>query len=383
MTWWRSTGSAQRMAWIVGALLISGVVAIICASFPSSTWDFRNNLWGPAHLLLTGRSPYRIDQLFDGSNSVWMPTTIGAFLPLGLLTLSQASLLWGFVTLASLLLCLVAAAQMERPYPVWLAAALIAGFLFPPTVTHFQWGQFSWFAALLALVTARLLERKASLGLVALTMVAGAAKPQLYILAGVGVLAWLWHAWGWRAVARLAAWGVAWVVIFAAPLFLLFPGWIDGLLWAFGRNPTWLHPSSFVMLRLWFGTPGLFLWAALMLAALAVTVWLWRRFSPFTAMIWTLALTPLTTPYMWSYDFVLLLPAMIYTLFRVRHLLSRILWIVGYAAIWGAFAQLRLASSNSDHIFWWVPAACLALVGICWAVDGVVGRSAATPPLKP
>jgi hypothetical protein len=60
----------------------------------STGWDFRNNLWAPAYLLIHGKSPYRISVLFDNSNAVWFPQIIGLFFPLGLLSEHQASNLW-------------------------------------------------------------------------------------------------------------------------------------------------------------------------------------------------------------------------------------------------------------------------------------------------
>lgn len=93
------TLSGMRLV-LVGLVALSVLSAavwfIITQSF--TNWDFRNNLWGPTHLLLTGRSPYIISQLFTGSNSVWLPTSIGAYLPLGLLPEAQATNLWALIT---------------------------------------------------------------------------------------------------------------------------------------------------------------------------------------------------------------------------------------------------------------------------------------------
>ncbi|PMB48258.1 hypothetical protein CEN41_01615 [Fischerella thermalis CCMEE 5330] len=382
MRWWRERTLGEQVYLVAGLLLFSLIVALFVAGVPSSTWDFRNNLWGPTHLLLNGLSPYRIDQLFEGSNSVWLPTALGAFLPLGSLPLSQASMLWSIASLAALVMCVVAAARMEKPYPLWLMVALLASFLFPPTVSHFQWGQFTLIALLLSLCAADMLERGWKLWAVALALVLSATKPQVVLLLGVGVAVWVLRVHGFLGVVRLALWGIAWAALLIAPLFLLFPAWIDGLIWAFERNPGWLHPSSLVLLRQWLGDTGVIVWGALLAAALIVTVMLWLRIRPTLAVIWTMALTLLVTPYVWSYDFVLLLPLMVFTLFQVQRLLTRLLWVAAYSLMWWQFFDLRLNSTNSDEIFWWVPWAVFVMVGACWLLDALMrwGRSARPQP---
>lgn len=369
MIWWNERTHLERIALTVTLLLLIAGVIVACAVLPSSAWDFRNNLWGPTHLLLTGRSPYRIDQLFDGSNSVWMPTLLGAFLPLGWLTQSQAAMLWNVVTLITYLVIGLAATRAPKPYPVWLAVAFIAMLIFPPFVTTMQWGQFSVMAGLLALLAAELVERRAPLWALALCLVLGASKPQLMPWVGLGVALAVYQQFQWRGVVRLAIYALLWTGGLLLPLGILFPGWLDGLRWALGRNPEWLHPSSLIVLRSVLGSVGVAVWAGLVLAALGITVWLWRHYRPAIAVLWTLALTVLVTPYVWSYDFVLLIPLLIYTLFNVSWVGARLVWVVGYAALWLGFVQVRLTTSNSDELFWWVPLACVTVVGLCWGIS--------------
>ncbi len=384
MRWWRERTLGEQVYLTVGLFLFSFVVAVVVATVPSSTWDFRNNLWGPTHLLLSGRSPYRIDQLFEGSNSVWLPTAIGAFLPLGSLPLSQASMLWSMASLAALVMCVAAASRMEKPYPLWLACALLASFLLPSTVSHFQWGQFTLLALLLSMCVAEMLERGWKLWAVALALVLSATKPQVVLLLGVGVAVWVLRTHGLLGIVRLVMWGIGWAALLVAPLFVLFPAWIEGMLWAFERNPGWLHPSSLVILRQWIGDAGVIVWGVMLAAAVVITAMLWLRIRPTLAVIWTMALTLLVTPYMWSYDFVLLLPMMTFTLFQVQRLLARLLWVVVYGLIWWQFFSLRLNSSNSDEIYWWVPWASFGMVGGCWLVDALMSRGrSARPQLEP
>lgn len=381
--WWHGRTRAQRSLFLLALLIGVAVVVWLCVVIPSAAWDFRNNLWSPAHLLLTGRSPYRVDQLFDGSNTVWMPTAIGSFLPLGWLTLSQASVLWGIASLVAILGVGVWSARMAKPYPLWLAVALVAMFIFPPTITHFQWGQYGMVAMLCGLVAAQLLERQAPLWAVALCLVLGAAKPQLLPLTGLGVAVVVLRQRHAVGLARLVGYGLLWTGLFMLPLFILFPDWIDGLRWALARNPSWLQPSSLTALQANLGNGGVVVWVGLVIGALVGTVWLWMRTQPTVAAIWTLALTVLVTPYVWSYDFVLLIPLLIFTLFQVTSVVARLAWVAGYGMIWVAFVSLRLTSSNSDEIFWWVPAACLLLVLACWGISRRLPTTPQPATLKP
>ena len=72
---------------LLGFCLLIGILPINLFD----SWDFRNNLWGPAHLLTTGRSPYFIKQLprrkTDVKDAQWIATVLqkelikGSFIP--------------------------------------------------------------------------------------------------------------------------------------------------------------------------------------------------------------------------------------------------------------------------------------------------------------
>src|SRR4030042_3422226 len=52
--------------------------------------DFANNLWGPAHYLVHGWSPYRAQEMLHSNPPVWFPPAIGLFFPVGWLDLRLA-----------------------------------------------------------------------------------------------------------------------------------------------------------------------------------------------------------------------------------------------------------------------------------------------------
>ncbi len=108
--------STQPVMLAAFAILLVGVAAYLFLSRANlGAWDFRNNLWAPAHLLVGGRSPYLIESLFPGSNAVWMPTVIGAFFPLGWLTESQATALWVVISAGAYLSLIILSSGKARP----------------------------------------------------------------------------------------------------------------------------------------------------------------------------------------------------------------------------------------------------------------------------
>ncbi|MFN2242132.1 MAG: hypothetical protein ACK2U2_07590, partial [Anaerolineae bacterium] len=79
----------RRIALVIGLAL--AVVFLI--RFRYAAWDFRNNLWGPARLLLQGDMPYNPQALKGLASewgvpfhlSIWFPTILGIGFPLALL----------------------------------------------------------------------------------------------------------------------------------------------------------------------------------------------------------------------------------------------------------------------------------------------------------
>jgi hypothetical protein len=360
--------SGQRNLLIL--ILLVGIVAIVlgCLNLATHNWDFRNNLWGPTHLFVTGRSPYRIDQLFDGSNSVWMPFAITVFSPLGILPVQQATTLWAIMSLLAYLGVVVWSIQKTRPNPLLLAVMLVGMFISPAFVAHVTFGQFSVWAMLIALVLAELVTRKAPAWIVGLLMVIMVTKPQLAFLTGLTTLIVAYRVGQWRLVLQYWGSAVIWAFVLIIPLFIAFPSWIEGLQWAFDRNAPWAHPSLLNLLRSLLDEPINFtVWGVLFVIVVVINVLIAWRMPARDSMRWSLALTVFITPYVWSYDFILLMPILIFTLFNTKTRLTQILWVLGYGAILIYFIYQRVATSNSDDIYWWIPATTLVLVtGITW-----------------
>jgi hypothetical protein len=316
-------------------------------------WDFRNNLWGPAHLLVTGRSPYRIIQLFSGSNSVWMPQIIGLLFPIGLLSLSIASKIWLMATVGAfgaIVYTFIRRAQV-RP---WLAALLLLLlFSFSPVVHHMDLGQFSVFIVLLFLLAAAKPQAYLRSGLLcALAM----TKPQLCILAVPGLFIFAYRTGRFGGVLRLGASNAAWIALLLAPLYLQYPNWIPGMVAALQSNAEWAQPSSLHHLSLALG-PGMgrAAWLAWFLLIFCINAALWVRLAPEKAMAWSMAITCLVSPYIWSWDFVFLLPCFLMLLVQARRFFGKAFLVTGF--LLGSFLiwKVRWGVQISDEVFVWVP----------------------------
>jgi hypothetical protein len=84
----------------------------------------------------------------------------------------------------------------------------------------------------------------------------------------------------------------------------------------------------------------------------AFRLWLTRDVEE--AIVWSLALTPLVTPYVWSWDFVMVLPLFAVTAMRSRNKLQLAILVFGYLVCW--LIAWRILESNPNNVrYWWIP----------------------------
>jgi hypothetical protein len=236
--------------------------------------------------------------------------------------------------------------------PLLFGLALLMVYLYPRTIAHLLLGQFSLLAVLLYLLSRHLLLRQ-YIWLSALLVALALTKPQLGIFALSGLLIAAYRLDATRGTLRFAAAIVTWIGLLTLPLFLLYPAWIPDFIQALRENQSWLQPSLFSLLPIWLGWPGRLMWALLFVLLLSLNGWLWWKWPCLETLCWSLALTPLASPYIWSWDFVLLLPLLVWGIFHFRSLTARGTLIVGYLINWGLMFWTILGSDGSDHHFWW------------------------------
>lgn len=333
-----------------------------------SGWDFRNNLWSPSYLLLHGQSPYKIEVLFDSSNAVWMPMVIGAFFPLGFLPLQQASNLWLVANSLGLLLLVWLSSGLRRPPMLILAIALVATYLFPPVISHLQLGQFSIGITLLFLV-ATIWHDQLPLPFSALLLAIALSKPQLAILVLPGLLVSIYKRKGAQQTALLVVLLLAVILALTIPLFIASPSWYVDFVTELQQNPSWVHPSSLTVLTSLSQRFGPILWAVMALMVFIFNIWLWIMLPSRVAVLWSLAFTPLVTPYVWSWDFIMILPLFVSSLFQVKT--SRAFWLLllGYSFCWALIVKVALSGAVSNFYYWWVPWTLVGTIICALSID--------------
>jgi hypothetical protein len=352
---------------VIVFLAAAGLIGFINA-YPIISWDFRNNLWGPTYLLVHGQSAYNIDALFKTGNAVWLPMAVGTFFPLGWLPLKQASNLWLVINVAGILGMIWVISRGKKPSVILSAVTTLAVFIFPPVVLHLWLGQFTIVATVIFLVVG-IWHKKLPLLLSAFLMAIALSKPQLAVFFLPGLLLSIYKERGIKASILFICFLFLGVMVLTIPLFLShFAWWPDFLVELWG-NPTWQQPSIFALLPVHMGKWGLIIWAGVALVLFGVNIWLWLNLPNREAVFWSLALTPLVTPYVWSWDFVMLVPLFINSIFSFET--KRAFWflVVGYIFCWGAMVKTIYGKMFSDHLHWWVPWFLLITISVAHVMD--------------
>lgn len=362
--------SRQYRTFLNGLLLfiMGSSILWLVATSRFTTWDLRNNLWGPAYLLLRQQNPYDLSPLFELGNAVWMPMSLGFFFPIGLLTEQQSSMLWLILNIGIALLIVLIAGGTVRPRLLPFVFCVLALFLYPPMISHLRAGQYTLLAVLLMLASVYLVT-KSQYGLATLLLALALAKPQLGILVAPGLLFHIFLRDGFKKAVWFCVLLLFWIILLTLPLFIFYPAWPSGLLTALQNNPTWVHPSLFSLFQLWFKQFGLWLWLPLFIILFAVNLRIWQKMAPQTAVYWSLALTGCATPYVWSYDFVLQLPLFVHAVFSLQHRLSQIVLWLGFLFTWG-FIYWTATHTNADNFrYWFVPWCLLLTIGAAYIVE--------------
>jgi hypothetical protein len=344
-------------------------------------WDFRNNLWAPAYLLIRGQSPYNVSSLYEMGSAVWMPTAIGIFWFLGYISLQQASNIWWIVCLISLIAIVWLSSGIRRPPKLAFALVLFLAFLFPPTISHFSLGQITIVICLIFVVLA-VFERDLHPFLIAILIALTLSKPQLAIFALPGYLLAYYRENKFSRTLWLLIYTVIAIVLTCIPLFFFYPQWIADFIHNQLDNPAWAHPSSLFILQTTFNEIGRNLWWLLLIISMGVNLWLWARLPKMEAVSWSLALTTLITPYVWSWDFVLLIPLLTNYLFRKTPRYSSWLLYIGLITCWVVLAFMKLTGYTSDELYWWVPWYLVGLILVISSLSRTTTKARIHPLIK-
>ena len=332
--------------------VIAVIVAVLFQPLVLPRMDFYNELWGPAHLLVQGHSPYNTASLDPVLPAVWFPMAIGFFFPLGWLSESTALQFWFLFNILEL--CLMVFIVQDRQRTLYNTAALaLLCFFFPFVLNHFNLGQFSITILLCLILSAYFLEKKVDWA-PAFFLALSLSKPQLGFLAVFGISVFLFYQTGFWGMIRFGLQTLLFAILMSLPLFVAYPAWIPDWLASLAKNSTWLHPSLFSVLGQSLGVWGFVIWAAIAVSVLVIAFILWKKFPPLIAMLWTLTLTTVITPYIWSWDFVLLLPLWMFS-FTEADWKRKVFLLISYLIAWYGMALVQMQAGSQNQSFWWVP----------------------------
>lgn len=205
---------------------------------------------------------------------------------------------------------------------------------------------------------------KHRLGMIAAAflLVIALAKPQLVVLIIPGILISIFRQRGAKTAILFCFMFLSAFLLLSVPSFIAEPGWVTDYIDSLRQNPTWLQPSLFSLLPLQFGAVGSVTWLLLAISIFIVNIFLWWNYSPERAVLWSLALTPLITPYIWSWDFVLMLPLFVAIIIEAKRRKTLFLLVGGYIIVWIGIVSLSMSGNVSNELFWWIPLYILALV---------------------
>lgn len=375
---WRSSKSdpltqeKMRAFQAYASMFILGLVAV-CAGWLfwrliTPRMDFYNELWGPATLLVRGESPYDTASLNPNLPAAWFPMAIGFFFPLGWLSETLALQVW-FVFNILALCGLIYLAQGSKPSVFVTFILAVFCFFFPPVLNHLFLGQIS-ITVTFCLALAAYFVDKDQRWWVAFFISLSFSKPHLAILAVLGLTYNYYRCGGLKAV--LSFMGKVFVIsiLLCFPLFVAFPNWIPDAIESMMQNPFWLYPSLFVVYQRNFIGREYFLWGLSVALILALCWLLWSRKPVKNAFYWSLALAPLASPYVGSWDFVILLPLFFQT-FISADWKRKIIITFSYILAWVGMALVQMQPSSDNHFFWWVPVWFVGVIALMtdWKIN--------------
>ena len=357
---WITSYRRQGIKRILLPLLLLGFILLSPWLFKSALLpilsDFENNLWRPAFLLLHGMSPYNTLVQFEGLKPIWFPVIIGIFFPLGVLPVQAASNIWFLFLLVTLFSVIVISARWVSASSIFVVIMAIGLGVFPSTATHFRLGQISLVVSVILLVVS-VYHQKMNPGLIGCLMAISLVKPQLIVLFFPVFITVLFRDGGVRKVIKVLSLTLFWFLISTIPLFILSPGWIRDFVQNLLDNPGWAYPTFYTIFRtiLPSDTLPMILAVIFLIIGIGITIAFSYRLEKNEALLWSMALTPVFSPVVWSWDFVLIYPLLLYLVFDRKNLLTSNIVLIGFVICLALYITMVQLGYADDRYGFWVP----------------------------
>jgi len=318
--------------------------------------DFENNLWRPAFLLLHGMSPYNTLVQFEGLKPIWFPVIIGIFFPLGVLPVQAASNIWFLFLLVTLFSVIVISARRVSASSIFVVIMAIGLGVFPSTATHFRLGQITLVVSLLLLVLSAY-HQKMKPGQIGFLLAISLVKPQLIVLFLPVFISVLFKDGGSKKVIQVVLFTLFWLFVSTIPLFLLSPDWIRDFIQNLLDNPGWAYPTFYTIFRtiLPSDTLPMILAVIFLIIGIGITIAFSYRLEKNEALLWSMALTPVFSPVVWSWDFVLIYPLLLYLVFDRKNLLTSNIVLIGFFICLALYITMVQLGYADDRYGFWVP----------------------------
>ena len=339
--------------------------------------------WAAAKLLLSGGNPYSAEQLLQLQRTVgwskneallmWNPPgTLFFIAPLGLLDYNTGQFLWFVIHFMIIFVCARVLWQTYDGAPRSTWWPLLSALTFAPTYLLLIQGQIGGLILLGLILFLHSVKRHAwdSAGL-NLSLVS--IKPHLIYLFWLAIAAWSIRERRWKF---LRGWLIGVIVTGTAPLFFdpaIYSQYMD-LVQSHDVHPPlyWATPSLGTVLRVFVDRGGWVHWLP-SVAGAAWMFWYWRRHAE--SWDWreqlpiVLLVAVVTASFVWTFDQIVLLPAVIQCAVWLSRSSSRILRrliIAIHILINGGILWSKLHVPNDFWYFWMAPIYLILFFSARW-----------------
>lgn len=387
------------MRWWVALLLIALLpVYYLIAVNNERNVDYVNNgfftFWLSGRLLWLGQNPYSTSDWVNNHHifgAIWIPNEIFPYplplslimAPLGLLPIEKAYILWVTLAQALIAMCILWLAKLweglnRQLFVVFLlVATILNGNVFLGLMT----GTFATIFLVFLTLALYFMEKRRPL-LAGIALAGLALKPPFLMILGLIGL-WFLFRRSWKAIGGIVLGGLGWLVI---GLFQDI-GWVQKFLMVgesllnkrLGHQPTILSYTRLACAG--FLDCAFMLYGLIVVALIGLFAWLvWKKgktLSPLMVFSAAIALGVMLPPYLWSYDYVLLIIPICYIAFdlirrRTTYLYSTLFLLLLDVLSIGGLVMFWMNPANDtlsiQRDMWSIWVAVLVLVTTWWMV---------------